>query len=154
MAHFDLRLVPEMALEIGTARERAVDAGRGQFQPIAAADRIFDVERGRQRAARRLAILDREGAVGPLRHDLNRAAVAARDMDAHQPIAEIRKDRLGDRRDPRRQADFHDEPRLVRGGLSMRVRFVHRFSLIPPEPNKKERVPVGAHSHHSVLRPC
>ena len=152
--HFDLRFVSHMALEVGTARQRAVDAGRGQFQPIAAADRIVDVERGRKRAARRLAILDREGAVGALRHDLNRAAVAARDMHAHEPIAQIREHRLRDRGNPRRQSGFGDEPRLIHRGFRMQVRVVHRFSLIPPEPNKKERVPVGAHSHHSVLRPC
>ena len=44
-----------MALEVRTAHQRPVDAGRGHFQPVLALDRIFGVEDGRESAGRRLA---------------------------------------------------------------------------------------------------
>ena len=87
--HLDLRDVAGVALEIGFAHQRPVDAGRGNLQPVGAVDRIGDVEHRRQRARHGLAILDRHRAVRALRHDLHGAAVRARDLHPHQPIAEL-----------------------------------------------------------------
>ena len=78
--HLDLDQMAGIAVEIGFAHQRPVDAGRGNFQPVGAVDRVGDVEHRRQRARHRLAVLDRHGAVRPLRHDLHGAAVGGRNL--------------------------------------------------------------------------
>ena len=72
--HLDLHEMAGIALEIGTAHQRTVDARRGNLQPVGALDRIGDVEHRRQRPRDRLAILDLHRAIGPLGHDLDGAA--------------------------------------------------------------------------------
>ena len=110
--HLDLDEMTGIALEIGTAHQRAVDAGRGNFQPVGALDRIGDVEHRRQRPRDRLAILDQHGAVGPLRHDLDGAAGFARNLDADQPVAHALQHGTRDRGHPRRHAGLDHEARL------------------------------------------
>ena len=72
--HLDLDEVAGIALEIGAAHQRPVDARRGNLQPVGAVDRIGDVQHRRQRPRDRLAVLDLHRSVGPLRHDLDGAA--------------------------------------------------------------------------------
>ena len=85
--HLDLHEMAGIALEIGAAHQRPVDAGRGNLQPIGAVDRIGDIEHRRQRPRDRLAILDLHRSVGPFRHDLDGAAGFAGNLDPHQPVA-------------------------------------------------------------------
>ena len=73
--HFDLRQIAGVAVEIGLAHQRPVDAGRGYFQPVGAIDQVGHVEHRRERARDRLAVLHRHAAVRPLGHDLDGAAV-------------------------------------------------------------------------------
>ena len=94
--HLDLDQMAGVAVEIGFAHQRPVDAGRGNLQPVGALDRVGHVEHRRQRARDRLAVLDRHGAVRPLRHDLHGAAVGGRHLHPHQPVAELFDHRLGD----------------------------------------------------------
>ena len=73
---------------------------------------------------------------GTLRHDLDGAAVCARNLDPHQPVAELFDDRLGDGRDTRGQPRLDDQPwfRLVWCGVC-------RLSCLASghSSNKKER---------------
>ena len=122
--HLDLRNMVGVALEVGAAHQRTVDAGRRQFQPVSAIDRIGLIEHRRQRARGGFAILDQHRAVRLLRHDLHGAAVAAGDAHAHQPVAKARQHRLGERGDPGAQARFHDQARL---GVRLHLdRIVHQ----------------------------
>src|SRR5512146_2001784 len=70
----DLDQMAGVAVEIGFAHQRPVDAGRGYLQPVGAIDGIGHVEHRRDRARDRFAILDRHGAVRTFRHDLDGAA--------------------------------------------------------------------------------
>ena len=91
--HLDLDEVASVALEIGTAHQRTVDARRRNLQPIGPVDRIGDVEHRRQRPRDRLAILDLHRSIGSFRHNLNGAAGLAGDLDPHQAVAHALQDR-------------------------------------------------------------
>ena len=110
--HLDLDEMAGITLEIGAAHQRAVDPGRGNFQPVGALDRIGDVKHRRQRPRDRLAILDQHGSIRPLRHDLDGAAGFTRNLDADQPIAHALQHRTGDIRHPRGDARLDHEARL------------------------------------------
>ncbi len=112
--HFDLDEMTGVALEIGTAHQRAIDARRGYLKPVGAVDRVGDVEHRRQRPRDRLAILDLHRAVGPLGHDLDGAAGLAGNLDPDQPVAHSLQDRSGHRRYPRGRARLDDETGLGR----------------------------------------
>ena len=121
--HLDLGLVARIALEIGAAHQRPVDAGRRNLQPVFAVDRILHVENRRERTRDRLAILDRHRAVGPLRHDLHGAALRGGHPHAHQPVAHAGQHRRGDRGDACGHALLDDEPGL--GDILCLERFGH-----------------------------
>ena len=122
--HFDLDEVAGETLEIGLAHQRPVDAGRGNFQPVGAVDRLVDVENRRQSPRNGLAVLDRHAAVRALRHDLDGGAVSGRNLNPYKAIAELFDDRLGDMGDARADAGLDNQPGLgrVRGGLRGRFR--------------------------------
>ncbi len=102
-----------ITVEIRAAHQRAVDAGRGNFQPVGLLDRIVDVEHRRQRPRDILAILDAHRAVGALGHDLHRAAGLRGDAHAHQAEAEVGEHRLGQHADAGGDAGVDDQARLV-----------------------------------------
>ena len=111
--HFDMGKVTGIAVEIGAPHQRPVDARRGNLQAVRALDRVVDIEYRGQRARGGLAILDRQGAVGPLRHDLHRAPGEGRNAYPHKAIAEPSEDRLGDRSDARGAPRLGNETWLV-----------------------------------------
>ena len=108
----DARLVALPALEVRTADERAVDAGRGDFEVVGPVDRILDVEGRRDIARDGLAILDIHRPVGPLGHDLHGHAVQRRDLDAHEAVAEALDHRLDDMRDAGLEPGLGDDARF------------------------------------------
>ncbi len=110
--HLDLDEMTGVALEVGTANQRAIDARRGYLEPVGAVDRVGDIEHRRQRPRNRLAILDLHRAVGPLGHDLDGAAGLAGDLDPDQAVAHSLQHRPGHRRHPRRRARLDDETGL------------------------------------------
>ncbi len=110
--HLDLDEMAGIALEIGAAHQRPVDAGRGNLQPVGAVDRVGDIEHRRQRLRNRLAILDLHRSVGPFRHDLDGAAGLSGNLDPDQPVAHSLQHRAGNRRHPRGHARLDDEARL------------------------------------------
>ena len=80
--------------------QRAVDAGRADFERVGAGDRVGDIEQGRDGAADQRAIIDgHRHLVAPLGHDLQCRATPAGDDDPHQPIAHRRERRLDHLRD-------------------------------------------------------
>ena len=124
--HFDLHKIIGVAIEVRLPHQRAVDAGRRQFQPIGAVHRIGSIKHRRQRARTNLAVVDGHGAVRPLGHHLHGAAVGAGDAHAHQPIAQAFKHRLDDGRDPGAQSRFDNQARL--GGRCGVAQIVHPLS--------------------------
>ena len=79
LLQFDLGLIAGPVLEVGWAHERAVDPRRGDLEPVGAGDWVMYVEQRRYIPRDGLAILDRQRAVRPLGHHLQRLALAARD---------------------------------------------------------------------------
>ena len=110
---FNARLVTDGAREIRDPHQWTVDAGRRHFQPIGLRNGVFDVEHRRQRLARQFAIVDVHRAVGLLGHDLQRHAVLAGDLHAHQTEAEAHQGRSCDMRNARRQTGLGIEARLI-----------------------------------------
>ena len=108
IAEFHLGFVADMGPKIAGPHQRAVDTGRGDLQMIFAVDGILDIEHRRDVLAEALAVGDGEAAIGILGHDLQRATVFLRNLDADQRIAEVVGDRLDDARDPRLEAGFLD----------------------------------------------
>ena len=143
--HLDLDQMAGVAVEIGFAHQRPVDAGRGNLQPVGALDRVGHVEHRRQRARDGLAVLDRHAAVRPLRHDLHGAAVGARYLHPHQPVAEALDHRLGDGRDAGRQPRLDDQPRFGLVGRGVAAAFACRASLAAILVTKKS----GSRGTHS-----
>src|SRR3954451_1721306 len=87
----DPRLVAGPIGKILEAGQRPVDAGRAHFEPVAAIDRIAQIEHIRQAARDSLAIGEVELArVGALSHHLQRRVRAAADhRQAHELVAEV-----------------------------------------------------------------
>jgi hypothetical protein len=92
---------------------RAVDAGRGNLQPIGLFDQVFDVENGGERLRGELAFVDADETVRPLDHDLQRAAVLRRNLDAHETQAEIGQHLFRNMGDARGDAGLARQTRLV-----------------------------------------
>jgi hypothetical protein len=95
------------------AHQGPIDAGRGNLEAIGLADRIFEVEHGRERHARPFAVVDGHRAVGPLRHDLQGRSAGRRYFDPHQPKSQIAQDRPDDRADASGAGPVVDETRFV-----------------------------------------
>ncbi len=147
------------ALEIGEARQRPVDAGRGHFEIVGAGDRVLDVEHRRDGAARRLAFVDAEGSVGALGHDLQGRRAAAGDLHPHQAEAETLQHRADDGGDARRRPGLGHETRLVeaariraafRGAVGLAVAcilFAHRPRRIADASRNAKRAGPGGGTH-------
>ena len=114
--HLDVCDVAGVAIEIGAAHQRPVDAGRRDFQAIGAFDRVAGIKHRRKRARGGFAILDGHGSVRPLGHDLNSAAGGGGNSHTDQPIAETGEHRLGDRGNARRPPRLDDQPRFFGKG--------------------------------------
>src|SRR5512134_351334 len=94
LAQLDLGLVAAPVLEIRRPDERAIDAGRGDLEPVAAGHRIVRIEQRRHLTRNRLAIVDADAAVRPLGHDLHRLSVPPRHLDPHETEAQVLEHRL------------------------------------------------------------
>ena len=110
--HLDLDGVASVALEVGAAHQRPIEAGRRDFQPVRLLDRVGDVEHRRQRARQRLAVVDGHGSVRPLRHDLHGAAGQAGNLHPDQAQAKPLDHRLGNRGNACRHALLNDQAGL------------------------------------------
>ena len=139
---------PAMTLEIRAAHQRPIDAGRGNLEPVGALDRIRDVEHRRQRARRRLAVLDRHRAVRALRHDLDGAARRGRTCAPAPAGSQAGHHRLRDGGDAGRHALLDDQARssdpiwLDRSSSCSAATSVAPVSAAAGHRgNKKERVP-------------
>src|SRR5262245_19395769 len=82
--------------KVARSHQWPVDTGRGTLEPILAGYRIIDVEHPGQPAADRGAVLDSHLSHWPLGHDLHRASIAPRNLDPHQPEAELLEHGLGE----------------------------------------------------------
>ena len=151
--HLDLDEMAGVALEIGAANQRPIDARRGNLQPIGTVDRVGDVEHRRQCTRHRLAILDLHRSIRPFGHDLHSAAGLAGNPDAHQAIAQLLQDGACDRGDARRHPGLDHQARLGQEfgihGTSSRFGHIQRqtgscLSWV--------RVPGPAHGGSSRLR--
>jgi hypothetical protein len=74
---------------------------------------------------------------------------------AHQPEAKLRQNGFGQMRNTRRDAVIGDKTRFIeRRFVERRINGGKRRVLIRSilhSPNKKERVPAGPHSQHSII---
>ncbi len=112
-AQFYARVHPDGAAKIRNARQRAVDAGRGNLQPVGRRNRVLDVQRRRQRIVDRLAVVDGQRSVRPLGHDLDRRPLSGQDLDPHKAKIHRHEDRPRDGGDARGDAGLFDQARLI-----------------------------------------
>ena len=112
-AQFYARVHADGPAEIRDACQRTVDAGRGNLQPVGRRNRIFDVERRRQRVVDRLAIVDGQRSVRPLGHDLDRHPLSGHDLDPHEAKIHRNKDWPRHGGDARGHAGLFDQSRLI-----------------------------------------
>ncbi len=110
---FDPGLLADRPEKVGGAHQGAIEARRGDLQPIGLADRILDIDHRRQSVVDFLAFVDGQRTVGPLGHDLDDRPLPAHDLDPHEAKAHRVQHTLGNRGDPRGHAGLRDETRLV-----------------------------------------
>src|SRR5262249_9847898 len=149
--HLDLSDMAGIAVEVVSPHERSIDAGRGNFQPIRAFDRIGNVEYRRQRARYRFTVLNVHRPVGTLGHDLHGATGKAGYAHPHQTKAETREHGFSQYGDARRSPGLGYEPRLLGKACVFHVgRYAfHSSQSRLASGNKKERVPGGPLSNRS-----
>ena len=161
-----------IALEIGAAHQRPVDARRGNFQPIGAVDRIGDIEHRRQRArgASQSSISmvpsGRSAMIWTVQPDspetrtrtsrypsafsTGSATMATR---AAIPVSAISRRSVRHVGIDRIRHSFSRPHAATIRSVSARIA---RVPVLPGSAgNKKERVPGGAHSHEPIgyIRP-
>ena len=81
---FDLGFVTFPVGEIGGAHERAVDAGRGDFENVVLLDRVLDVQSRGNRGRDIAAFIDANPAIRPVRHDLQNTHRTAHQTNADE----------------------------------------------------------------------
>jgi hypothetical protein len=72
------------SLEIFQPRQRAVNAGRGDFKDIIFLNRVFHIHHGRNSGRNCAAFIHFDTAIGAVGHDLQRARLPAHQANAHQ----------------------------------------------------------------------